>query len=657
MVTPLFKICFMLATATSLAFGAEEAPAWLRSAANESPASYSKEVKAVVLLKESQLVMETSGRVTSTTRYAVRILSREGRTAAVARTIYQTDTGKIKELRAWLIRRSGEVKKYGKDRVLDLAVVDNDIYNEVRIRSIIAGDDAEDGAVFGYESVSEDKSAFTQYEWSFQESRWPTLLSRYSVTLPQGWSAKSVTFNRATVEPAVEAATTTWEVRQLPMIEDEPAAPNISALSPRLAVSVFPPGGLKGGAGRGFDSWAAVSLWLSELSDSQAASNPVLINKAKELTESAKTEWDRIEAVGRFVQGLNYVSIQTGLGRGGGYRPHAASEVLAKSYGDCKDKANLMRALLGALGITSHLLVIYSGDPTYVREEWPSPQQFNHCIIAIRVGPQIQAPSVIAHPRAGRLLIFDPTDEDTPLGDLPDHEQGSLALLVAGDAGALLRMPSIPPEASHIERRIEATLEPDGSISAFIRERSVGQSAVEERRQFRYRTQSEYVKLIEAWITQGATGAKVSKVAPKDKRREGQFELETAFTATSYGQLMQGRLLVFRPALVPRRDALLLTSSSRKYPIVLRSESLAESVRLGLPTAFVVDELPEPLKVETEFGSYSANYELQDGALLFNRALTLHARILPPENYAEVRKFFGQVGASEVAPVVLVKKP
>ena len=84
---------------------------------------------------------------------------------------------------------------------------------------------------------------------------------------------------------------------------------------------------------------------------------------------------------------------------------------------------------------------IFSGDPTYVREEWPSPQQFNHCIIAVKIGDETQAPTVVRHPGFGRLLIFDPTDDNTPVGDLPDHEQGSLALIIAGDAGALLRMP------------------------------------------------------------------------------------------------------------------------------------------------------------------------------------------------------------------------
>ena len=73
--------------------------------------------------------------------------------------------------------------------------------------------------------------------------------------------------------------------------------------------------------------------------------------------------------------------------------------MLAKAYGDCKDKANLMRAMLKTVGITAYPVFIYSGDATLVREEWPSPTQFNHCIIAMKVGDETQAPTVVQHPR------------------------------------------------------------------------------------------------------------------------------------------------------------------------------------------------------------------------------------------------------------------
>jgi transglutaminase-like putative cysteine protease len=47
--------------------------------------------------------------------------------------------------------------------------------------------------------------------------------------------------------------------------------------------------------------------------------------------------------------------------------------VLARNYGDCKDKAALMRALLKAAGIDSYAVIIYSGDRHFVRPEWPGP--------------------------------------------------------------------------------------------------------------------------------------------------------------------------------------------------------------------------------------------------------------------------------------------
>ena len=67
------------------------------------------------------------------------------------------------------------------------------------------------------------------------------------------------------------------------------------------------------------------------------------------------------------------------------------------------------------------------------------------------------------------------------------------------------------------------------------------------------------MKMIEGWISSGATAAKVSNIEPKDNSVEGRFDLSVDFSASEYGQLMQNRLLVFKPAIVSRRNALMLT--------------------------------------------------------------------------------------------------
>ena len=644
----------LLAAGATFASPAEEAPQWLQQAAAIKVPVYDKEVPAVVLRKEQNIVVSDDGRLTITNTYAVRMLTRDGRVYARAVEMYLTNSSKVNEIRAWLIRPNGFVKKYAKDETADRILDPNDIYNEYRLKEIDASDDAEIGAVFGYQATSEERPLFNQDTWRFQ-NRLPTLQSRYGLTLPPGWRASSLTFNHEKIEPAINGSTYVWELRDLGPIEPEPASPKISNLAPHLAVNYsLADSGVA--AVRVFENWTQVSRWATALHDPQAVPDQSVSAKARELTVDSKTDLDRIKAIARFVQSLQYISIDIGVGRGNGYRPHAASQVLAKAYGDCKDKANLMRSMLQSINITAYPVAIYSGDSDHVREEWASPYQFNHCIIAIKVGDETISPTIITHAKLGRLLIFDATDSHTPVGDLPEDEQGSLALIIAGEAGQLMRMPTLPPEASSFDRQADVVMTPEGSISASVRERANGQTAADFRRQFRGLSSAQYLKVIEGWVSYGATGAKVSKVEPKDNNEGGRFDLDVDFTAINYAQLMQNRLLVFKPAIVSRRESLSLTEPTRKHPVVLEARSFSETVRVKLPAGFEVDELPDPLKLDASFGSYNTTYAVKDGELTFTRTLAQRAGTIPAAQYQVVRSFFERIRAAELAPVVLARK-
>ena len=100
---------------------------------------------------------------------------------------------------------------------------------------------------------------------------------------------------------------------------------------------------------------------------------------------------------------------------------------------------------------------------------------------------------------------------------------------------------------------------------------------------------------------------------------------------------MQERLLIFKPAIVSRRESLSLTEAKRKHPVVLTSNAYSETLTLKLPAGFAVDELPDAVKLDTTFGSYATNYEVKDGHLLFTRKLVQKAGTIPVEQYAAVR--------------------
>ena len=630
----------------------DAAPDWLSQAVAVTPPAYEKDVPAVVLHHEQITTLNADGQLVVTTNYAVRLLNREGKYFADASQLYLQSSSKVRDIKAWLVRPNGTIKAYGKEAVVDRIVDPDDVYNEYRVKIIDAGGDADVNSVFGYQTVVEERPLFTQDIWSFQ-NRLPTLRSRYTLNLPVGWQAKSVTINRDEVKPIISGTSYTWEMQNLQPIPPEPDSPTVRNLAPRIHVNYQP---TNNAAHRVFNSWTDVSRWGSELHEPTAQLDDNIAGKARELTQNSKTELEKIRAVASFIQNLQYISIDIGVGKGNGYRPRPASLVLQRGYGDCKDKANLMRAMLKALKIEAYPVFIYSGDPTFVRAEWASPYQFNHCIIAIKVSQETDSPAIVSDAQLGRLMLFDATDSFTLLGDFPHHEQGSFALVAAGENGKLLQMPVLPPAANRLQRRAEATLTADGALQGAINEQAFGQTASVYRARQRTMSAGDYKTEMENWLTHRITGAKIAKFAPADKPVDGRFDVDMEFAASNYAQIMQGRLMMFRPAFVGRLDSLTVSDGKRNHPIMLDASQYSETIKVKLPDGFIVDEIPEGSKFIAPFGQYSVSYEVKEGFLLFNRELTLNKSTIAADNYGSVKEFFAKVRAAEQNPVVLLRK-
>ena len=631
----------------------DDVPRWLADAARQPSPASAKDAPAVVLFKAEDVTIESGGKIITTEHYALRILKREGIEEAHVVKSYHSDTGKVRDMRAWVIN-GDEGRRLGKERVADIGAGDG-LFEQERARNIDGTKDCTQGSVFGYESVVEEKSVFTQLDFEFQ-AHLPVVVSRYTLRLPGGWGSKVVTLNHAALAGVAGDGATSWELRDLPFIELEPESPPLTSLVPRLAISIFPAAGTRTVLGETFANWVDVSRYASSLQDPQSHPDAAITAKVASLTAAAHNDLEKIRAIGAYVQSVQYISVQIGLGRGGGYEPHAASFVFEKNYGDCKDKANLMRAMLRAAGITSYPVLIYAGDPRYVREEWPSPQQFNHCILAIHVGPEIRLPATVDHPSLGRLLIFDATNPDTPLGMLPDYEENSFALIAAGEKGALLRMPETTAENNRIERDTQLELQASGAMSGKLEENLYGAPAVDARASFRHRDRGDYDKSVEHWMSAGMQSISVSAVNPSDDFAGNQFHLEVSFTSPRYGQLSQNRLLIFRAVSAPRGEFAFVSIAKREYPVLLPSNRFNETVTVKLPEGFDVDELPDPGKFDGAFGHYESRCAVDGRTLTCKRNLEIKAQSVPSAQYPALRKFLGHVAGADAAPVVLVKK-
>jgi len=204
-----------------------------------------------------------------------------------------------------------------------------------------------------------------------------------------------------------------------------------------------------------------------------------------------------------------------------------------------------------------------------VRPEWPSPRQFNHAIIAIKVGDATLSPAIARHPQLGRLLFFDPTDPYTPVGDIPIREQGSYALLDGAEQEPLVKMPFLPASANRIETSVGAKLSERGAVAAESEIKHYGQAAARMRHQVQSSTASDLRLAVERGLARSLGGAKLVSLAPVDSRQEGRLDLRLEFSADSFAQSMQGRLLVLKPGTLVFSAGYVLPAIQRTLPLVL----------------------------------------------------------------------------------------
>jgi transglutaminase-like putative cysteine protease len=175
----------------------------------------------------------------------------------------------------------------------------------------------------------------------------------------------------------------------------------------RLAVSTFP------------DYAAFAQAYQARASD-KAGDGPAIKALAQELGAGLRDPRARALALGNWVRThIRYVGVYIGAG---GVVPHAATTVLENRYGDCKDHATLLEALLAASGIASTPALVNNGN-AYRVPSTPTMGVFNHVITYI---PALD-------------LYLDSTAESIAAGYLPAGVLGKPVLLTK--SGTMARTP------------------------------------------------------------------------------------------------------------------------------------------------------------------------------------------------------------------------
>ena len=640
---------FVLACWAPLPASSPSAPDWLHQAASKPLGKYPPEANAVVLLDDVTLTVTGPGQAEETRRRIVRILRPQGRDEAKLH-VYLGLGDKVQAIHAWTIDSSGVQYEVKDKEFVEVSPYQEALYSDVRYRAVEAPA-GNPGSVIGWEYTVRRHIWMDQWHWFVQEDI-PVDETRLTLQLPASWEYKASWANQAAQKP-VQAGPNRWQwvCKDLAGIPEEHLRPNSAALAGHLELAFYEPA-----AASNLGSWKAIGDWYYKLVEGRRNPTPEISARVQQLTGTAPTFDAKVRALTAFLQSdVRYVGIEIGIG---GFQPHPASDIFRSRYGDCKDKVTLLSSMLKEAGIDSEYVLVDT-ELGVVKPDVPS-TLFNHAILAIELPkdvPRDAFRSVSTTSSGTRYLIFDPTDEYTPVGELRTALQGSYGLLVTKSGGELIKLPVLAPDTNRFDREGKFTLQADGSLTGTVTERLSGTHAAHQRAWLATENDGDRAKSLDRRLSESLKNVSVQQLKVQDlTTHEKDLTLTYELTAQSYAQ-NAGPLVLVRPRVLGEK-AIDVNWAKRKFPIQLSgATSEKDSYEIQLPPGFVVDDLPEPAQIDVGFASYQSKIEAKGSTLRYSREYVVRDPYIGPDHFADLRKLEREIGNDEFASAVLKKAP
>jgi transglutaminase-like putative cysteine protease len=619
-------------------------PDWLRAAARAPLPSYPNDTNAVALLNEHVTTVKDNGEIETSYRHAYKILRPEGRDYGTIGVFFDPET-RLTYLKAWSISARGDEYEVKEKDAVETGAFGVGLYNDTR-HKVVSIPAAEAGSVVGYEYVQKRRPKVLQDTW-FVQDEIPVRRAHYVLRLPKGWEFQSVWLNHAEQKPQPAGENEwAWELENLPAVERETSMPAWQTLAGRVAVSYFPPTGSTGAKSHG--SWSDVGRWYAELTAGRRQATAEIKQKVAELTATAKTTQEKIAALAAFVQrDIRYVAVEIGMG---GYQPHAAQDIFANRYGDCKDKVTLLSTMLGEIGVESYYVLTHASRG-YIAKNFPSMLNFNHVIMAIRLPGDVDTTNLYAaqpHQQLGQLLFFDPTNPLVPFGYLPSELQANYGLVVTEGGGELLELPLLGPNVNRLLRTAKLELSAAGAISGSVQEIRWGAPAVRLRANLRDTPEAERTKYLENFLG-GFLGSLVFQgfQVRNLEKNESTLILNYRFLAKDYAK-RAGNLLLVRPRVLGSKREDLFEEKPRKNPVEFETASVQSDIfEITIPPGYAVEELPPPVEIDCGALAYHSKAEVASNVLRYERQYTIKSVLVPTDRLEELKKFYRQVAADE----------
>lgn len=428
--------------------------------------------------------------------------------------------------------------------------------------------------------------------------------------------------------------TYTWEVRNLPVLKTESGGYESLRHYPviDIAPSQFEYDGHKGD----FTSWKSFGAWCYALYTDQNPFSPARAAEIRSLVADCKTNGEKVAVLyDHLKKNMRYVSIQLGIG---GFKPFPVSFVDDKKYGDCKALTNYMRYMLKTVNINAWPALINSGyNKVPVDPAFPI-NRFNHVVLCVPMGKD--------------SVWLECTSNNNACGDLGSSNENKYALLLTDAGGQLIPTPKSKSSQNLLFSKTVITLSKEGDAEV--------ESAI-------FCT-GGFWDIYYSLMQMEKNDLKQVMVNYLDYKSPETFELKrisdsangNRFTlALAYDQLHDfkaGSKYFFRPRVnrICDEDPKVLADRKTEYLFHYPYEKTDTTI-YRLPEGFVLENIPAPRTINTQYGSYKSEVtrSTSDNSFMVVARLVLNYNIIPASECTRVAEFFRDVNKQEAEKIVI----
>ncbi|MEJ2635505.1 MAG: DUF3857 and transglutaminase domain-containing protein [Calditrichia bacterium] len=547
-----------------------------------------------------------------------------------------TPESQVENIRARTITPEGKIIALDKIKIFDVTLYPNFVFYSDQRAKIFTMPAAGKGSIIEYRYEINIRSRTFKHYWNFQRDI-PTLLSRFTLVKPSEWDLNYRLYG-LDLKPDIKngpkgfKSTYTWQATDVPALKSEFGMPPANELTAHLMLA---PAGIK--------TWDDVSGWYDKLSEPQMKTGPRLRAAVEELTRGADSDEEKLRNIFDWVRDqVRYIAVEVGIG---GYQPHAADEVFANQYGDCKDMTTLLCAMAREAGIEAHQVLVSTWQNGAPDTTLPSPLHFNHAIAYC--------------PTVGEMGTWmDATEKGIPFGKVPWYDQG-LPVLVIGKEGKaqIITTPKDKSENNGSAMRWDVTLDSSGNAIVEGQNKYYGALASEIRESLFYLSRDRQREWLQNDLAQRCSGIRLDSMQIEGLSPvKDPLRIAYVFNTSQFGLLRSSKLII-NPGSISRFE----------LPDYFRSVHRAHRIRFkfGTQTEFTLNvTLPQKEgnglqafsdSVSSAFGSaaWSWNPKKDGSGLEAKTRYVLKGEDIPPARYPDFQNFLDRVRAGDLQEVVL----